>query len=48
MPHDIMNTIHEMAMPGSHHWLFWALVVAVFGLLFFLVWQFGIRGKRSQ
>jgi len=49
MPHDIMNTVHEMGMPGSHHWLFWTVVAAVFVLLLFLLWRFGIsRDKRSR
>ena len=48
MPHEIMNTIHETAAPGSYHWLFWAGVVAVFALLLFLLWRFAIRGKRSE
>jgi len=48
MPHDIMNTIHETGMPGSHHWLFWTVVVAGFAVLFFLVWWFAIGGKSPQ
>lgn len=49
MPHDIMNSIHEAVMPGSHHLLFWAVVVAVFALLLFLLWKFGIsRDKRTH
>ena len=40
MPHDVMNTIHETGMPGSYHWLFWAVVVVVIALLLFLAWRF--------
>ncbi len=48
MPHEIMNTMHETAMPGSHHGLFWAAVAAVFASLLLLVWWFGIRAKRTK
>lgn len=47
MPHDIMGTMHEMGMPGSHHWLFWLIVAGGFALLLFLVWWFALRNKRS-
>jgi len=45
MPDEIMNTMHETGMPISHHWLFWAMVIAVFAVLVFLVWWFGMRKK---
>ncbi len=48
MPHEIMDTMHDVGMPGSHHWLFWVIVVAGFALLLFLVWRFAIRSKRSE
>jgi len=49
MPHDIMNTIHEAGMPGSHHWLYWAVVAAVFAVIIFLVLWFGLlRNKRTK
>ncbi len=49
MPHEIMKKLHEAGMPGSHHWLFWVVVAAVFAVLLYLVWRFGIsRGKRSK
>ena len=48
MPHDIMNQMHEMGVLGMRHWLFWLIVIGMFALIFFLVWWFGIRGKRSQ
>ncbi len=48
MPHDMMNTIHESMMPGSHHLLFWGVVAAVFALLLFAVWWFGRRSQRSR
>ena len=49
MPHDVMNTIHETGMSDSYHWLFWAVVVAVFALLIFYIWRFGIsQEKRSR
>jgi len=46
MPHELMGTMHETGMPGNHHWLFWAVTVAVFALLLLLVWWFAIRSKR--
>ncbi len=45
MPDEIMNTMHEVGMPGSHHWLFWFGIAAVFAVLLFLVWWVAIRGK---
>ncbi len=48
MPHDVMNMLHETGMPGSHHWLFWFVVVSVFAGLMFLVWWFGVSGKDSK
>ncbi len=48
MPHDIMNTMHETGMVGSHHWLFWLMIVAGFAVAFILVWQFSKRGKDSK
>lgn len=48
MPYDIMNTMHEAGMPGSHHWLFWVGIVGVFAMLLFLIWWFAIRGKISK
>jgi len=45
MPHNIMDTIHEMEMPGGYHWLFWIVVVGVFAVLLFLTWRFAIRSR---
>ncbi len=45
MPNEIMSTMHETGMPGSHHGLFWVVVVIIFALLVFLVWWFGMRKK---
>jgi len=47
MPHDVMNSIHETGMPGSYHWLFWVVVVAVFALLLFLVWRIGSSPSKQ-
>lgn len=48
MPHDIMNTMHEMGVPGTQHWLFWLVVIGVFALIFFLIWQISTQGKDYQ
>ena len=48
MPHDIMNSMHEMGVPGAHHWIFWLVVIGVFALIFFLIWRISTRGKPSQ
>lgn len=49
MPHEIMNTMHETGMPGSHHWLYWAVIVVVTAVLFFLAWRFimSLRKRRT-
>ena len=49
MPHEIMKTMHETGMSGSHHWLFWTVIVVATAALFFLAWRFikSLR-KRSQ
>ena len=46
MPHEIMNTMHETGMPGSHHWLFWVVIAAGFAGAVFLIWWFAIRKKK--
>ncbi len=48
MPDEIMNTMHQSGMPGSHHWLFWVVVAGVFVALLFLIWWFAIRGKLRK
>ncbi len=45
MPHEIMNTMHETGMPGSHHWLFWVAIVGGIILLVYLLWWFAKRDK---
>lgn len=49
MPHEIMNTMHETGMPGSHHWLYWTVIVVVTAVLFFLAWRFimSLRKRRG-
>jgi len=48
MPHEMMNTMHEAGMPGSHHWMFWVMIAVGFSVVAFLVWWFGVRNKKEQ
>ncbi len=45
MPHEIMNTMHETGMAGSHHWLFWVAIGAIFFVTVIFIWWFFIRKK---
>ena len=47
MPHEIMKTMHEVGMSGSHHWLFWTVIVVVTATLFILSWRF-LRSLRKR